>query len=248
MQREITEHWNNRARTYQSNMLKDFMTPLTYGRWCTLLVPFLEPAKTMDVLDAGCGTGVLSHIVANHGGHRIVASDVSEKMIQVARENLSPWPDRIEFICRDVTDLPLPDKSFDLILSRNVVWTLPCPERAVREWQRLLKPGGKLVIIDGNWYRGFYSSFIVRAWMKFVHCYYRLRNRKLSGQELAHHYAQKLPHTHLLRPDWDMGLLAGAGFRQIQVCRNLDRIVYAGSLKRLVCSFARPFLIQGVKQ
>ena len=83
--------------------------------------------------------------------------------------------------------------------------------------------------------------------MKSVHCYYRIRNRKLSGQELANHYAQKLPHTHLLRPDWDMGLLAGAGFRQIQVCRDLDRIVYAGSLKRLVFSFARPFLIQGVK-
>ena len=146
MQREITGHWNNRGpEPINRNMLKDFMTPLTYGRWCTLLAPFLEPAKTMDVLDAGCGTGVLSHIVANHGGHRIVASDVSEKMIQVAKENLVPWSDRIEFICRDVTDLPLPDKSFDLILSRNVVWTLPCPERAVQGVAKASETRG------GNW-------------------------------------------------------------------------------------------------
>ena len=245
---QIKHHWNRRAETYQSNMRSDFMAPASYAKWRDLFDSVLGTAEGLSVLDAGCGPGVLSHIVLNHGMHRVVAADISEKMIRIARQNLSPWSDRTRFICRDVTNLALPDAHFDLIVSRCVLWTLPHPEQALKEWLRLLKPGGKIVLIDGNWYRAYYASIVARTWMRCVHHYYRLRNRKLSGQRLADHYAALLPHTHLLRPDWDIGLLTGLGFTEISVQRRLDRIIYAGSIKRLLDPFSMPFMIQASKQ
>lgn len=246
IQTRITHHWNCRAETYQSNIQADFMAAETYSRWKALLGSVLGTAEGLTVLDAGCGTGVLSHIVLNHGKHQVVAADISERMIQLAGENLSPWSDRTRFICRDVTHLPLPDAHFDLIVSRYVLWTLPHPEAALKEWKRLLKPGGSIVVIDGNWYRAYFASGFARTWMRCAHLYYRFRNRKVPGQQLADHYAARLPHTHLLRPDWDIGLMTGLGFHKITVERRIDRIIY-DRIMRLRDPFSMPFMIRAVK-
>ncbi len=244
---QISNHWNRRAATYQSNMNADFMNPKVYRRWTEVIFSILGNDDKLTILDAGCGTGALSHILANHGEHRILAVDISEQMLRNARNNLSSWSDRIEFLNQDITQLPIQDASFDLIVSRFVVWTLPHPEQAIKEWYRLLKPNGKIILIDGNWYRSFFSSPIARTWMKCVQLIYRIRNRKLSGQKLADHYVAKLYLTHLLRPDWDIGLLIGLGFTRINVLRHLDRIIYPNPIQRLRDPFSAPFLIYALK-
>ncbi len=83
--------------------------------------------------------------------------------------------------------------------------------------------------------------------MKCAQLTYRIRNRKLSGQKLADHYAAKFPLTHLLRPDWDVGLLSGLGFTRINVLRHLDRIIYPNPVQRLRDPFSAPFLIHAQK-
>ena len=45
---------------------------------------------------------------------------------------------------------PSPTDSFDLVVSRHVLWTLPHPEAAIDEWIRVLRPGGRLAVIDGQ--------------------------------------------------------------------------------------------------
>jgi ubiquinone/menaquinone biosynthesis C-methylase UbiE len=243
----ITQHWNDRATSYQSNINKDFMAPKNYARWQELITSILGTQDNLTILDAGCGPGVLSHILANHGNHRIIAADISESMVRKARGNLADWSDRVDFLCQDITELSLPDEHFDLIISRYVLWTVPYPERALTEWHRLLKPGGKIAIIDGNWYRAYYRSPLARFWTKCVHLYYRRRNDHKSSQKLATNYAASLSHTHLLRPDWDIGLLTGLGFQQITAQHRLNKRIYGRSLKRLLSPFTNQFLIQAVK-
>jgi SAM-dependent methyltransferase len=46
---------------------------------------------------------------------------------------------------------PFPPGSFNLIVERHVLWTLPNPEQALRAWSALLRPGGRLVLIEGDW-------------------------------------------------------------------------------------------------
>jgi SAM-dependent methyltransferase len=49
---------------------------------------------------------------------------------------------------------PWPPATFDVVLARHVVWALPDPERALGRWFDLLKPGGRLVLVEGRWWTG----------------------------------------------------------------------------------------------
>ena len=56
---------------------------------------------------------------------------------------------RCRFEQADAEQLPFAPASFDLVISRHVLWTLPHPEAAIDEWIRVLRPGGRLVVVDG---------------------------------------------------------------------------------------------------
>lgn len=56
-----------------------------------------------------------------------------------------------EFRAADAEQLPLPDASFDLVIERHVIWTLPNPSGALLEWARVLRPAGRLVLVEGDW-------------------------------------------------------------------------------------------------
>ena len=74
-------------------------------------------------------------------------------MLEEARANAEALRLTVRFQKADITQTHCPDRSFDAVLSRNAVWNLPAPEAALREWVRILKPGGKLLYADGNHYR-----------------------------------------------------------------------------------------------
>ena len=58
----------------------------------------------------------------------------------------------------DAQNLEFEDGVFDVVISRNLTWNLKDPERAYREWCRVLKPGGKLLNFDANWYGYLYDE------------------------------------------------------------------------------------------
>jgi ubiquinone/menaquinone biosynthesis C-methylase UbiE len=59
----------------------------------------------------------------------------------------------VRFDVGDAERLPHPDASFDLVIERHVIWTLPAPDAALREWARVLRPGGRVLLIEGDWQR-----------------------------------------------------------------------------------------------
>jgi ubiquinone/menaquinone biosynthesis C-methylase UbiE len=91
-------------------------------------------------LDAGCGTGTLSRWLVRERGFSVVAIDASEQMLA----NAVPQ-DGVEYHKADVAHTGLPSGSFDGVLSSSVLEYVPSVERALREFHRLLKPGGTLV-------------------------------------------------------------------------------------------------------
>jgi ubiquinone/menaquinone biosynthesis C-methylase UbiE len=60
----------------------------------------------------------------------------------------------IRFEEGDAEQLPFAPGGFDLAISRHVLWTLPHPEAAIEEWIRVLRPGGRLVVVDGQFDAG----------------------------------------------------------------------------------------------
>ena len=93
------------------------------------------------LLDAGCGSGrVFRYETA--GGARVVGVDLTSEM----RGN----PNIDAGLRGDVTSLPFRDAAFDLVLSSHMIEHLPEPERAFREMARVLRPGGRLLLLTPN--------------------------------------------------------------------------------------------------
>jgi SAM-dependent methyltransferase len=95
------------------------------------------------VLDAGCGTGRYSTMLAGRG-HEVIGVDQSGAMLDIARKKLPS----ADFREGDLTALPLPDRSVDAVLCALTLVHVPDLARALREFARVMRPGGRLVISD----------------------------------------------------------------------------------------------------
>ncbi|WP_446034309.1 class I SAM-dependent methyltransferase [Streptomyces olivaceus] len=115
--------------------------------WAARLASWL-PERPGDVLDLGCGTGSLSLLAAEQG-HRITGVDLSPAMVELARTKLA-GRDAV-FLTGDAAAPPVGEQRFDTVLVRHVLWTLPDPGRALRYWRELLRPEGRLVLVEGVW-------------------------------------------------------------------------------------------------
>jgi ubiquinone/menaquinone biosynthesis C-methylase UbiE len=101
------------------------------------------------VLDVGTGPGVLLvELAARRPDLRLTGVDLSADMIAAATRNLEPFAERARALVGDVTDLPFPDRSFDLIVSSLSLHHWDQPEAAVPELARILRPGGRVYIYD----------------------------------------------------------------------------------------------------
>ena len=84
------------------------------------------PGSPLKVLDAGCGTGVMGLLFAEMG-HQVTGVDLSEGMMTRAREKAFAQKLSVELIRGDVENLPFINESFDVVVNRHLVWTLPHP-------------------------------------------------------------------------------------------------------------------------
>jgi ubiquinone/menaquinone biosynthesis C-methylase UbiE len=101
------------------------------------------------VLDVGTGPGVLLvELAARRPDLRLTGVDLSADMIAAATRNLAPFGERASARVADVTSLPFPDRSFDLIVSSLSLHHWDHPEAAAPELARVLRPGGRLYIYD----------------------------------------------------------------------------------------------------
>ena len=151
---QVAAHWGRRAPGFDAGFGHSIRTAAERGAWDRILDLALEGRGPLEALDAGCGTGFLSfELVAR--GHRVTGVDFAQAMLAEARRKAAQqnFPDRFEEA--DAERLPFPSASFDLAISRHVLWTLPHPEAAIDEWIRVLRPGGRLVVIDGQFNPGF---------------------------------------------------------------------------------------------
>jgi len=99
----------------------------------------------------GTGTGFLALLFAELG-HEVTGIDLSEGMLEKAKHNADNMGLKIDLFHGDAENLPFEDCSFDLVANKYLLWTLQEPACAVHEWKRVLKPGGMIFAIDGNWF------------------------------------------------------------------------------------------------
>ena len=105
---------------------------------------FASDVRDDDVLDAGCGTGYGSHILAAGGARSVIGVDLDRRNIAFARKRY-PAPN-LAFAVADIEELDFADDSFDLVVASNSVEHLHHPELFLQRTRRLLRPGGRALI------------------------------------------------------------------------------------------------------
>ena len=148
---QVAAHWDRRASHFDEDFGHSIGSPAERAAWSRILDLVAPPGAALDALDAGCGTGFLSLELAARG-HRVTGVDFAPAMLAEARRKAAAQGLAVRFEEADAEHLPYPAASFDLAISRHVLWTLPHPEAAIAEWKRVLRPGGRLAIIDGAQY------------------------------------------------------------------------------------------------
>ena len=105
----------------------------------------VELHKGDRVLDAACGTGIVTRVAAQRFAHagKFVGVDRNTSMLDVARD-LAPTNATVEWRQGDLSALPFPDNSFDVVLCQNGVQFVPDKLTVLREMNRVLVPGGRL--------------------------------------------------------------------------------------------------------
>lgn len=140
--------WDAEARTFDEAPDHGLLDVTVHAAWERLLIEKLPPAPAR-VADLGCGTGTLSVLLAD-SGHHVDGLDFSPEMIRRA-EAKAGGRSHVAFLEGDAYDPPLTPASYEVVLSRHVLWAMPDPAVALSRWIGLLKPHGVLVLVEGRW-------------------------------------------------------------------------------------------------
>ena len=141
----VIEHFDQMSQTGKWSSL--------YSKWDGFTYHFqvrrdrvleLLPQKLGDVLDVGCGPGVMVEAVLERGGN-FLGIDISPEMVKEGEEKFGHLPN-VKFALGNVESLDFPDNSFDQVICMAVVEYLNTPDLMLAEIHRVLKPGGTTII------------------------------------------------------------------------------------------------------
>jgi ubiquinone/menaquinone biosynthesis C-methylase UbiE len=112
-----------------------------------LLESCLTPRQEFNrVLEVGAGTGEHFGFV-KHAFSEYMMTDASASALEVARKKASDSPSSVRFEVQDAADLSYPSQSFDRLIAAHVLEHLVEPHNVIKEWLRLLKPGGVISVL-----------------------------------------------------------------------------------------------------
>jgi SAM-dependent methyltransferase len=149
---DLAAFWDAQAEHFDDQPDHGLVDDATRTAWAGLLAS-LVPASYRRVADLGCGTGSLAVLMAQ-AGHHVTAMDMSSAMVQRAERKAAAAGVRLDLLVGDVSTPGLSGSSYDAVLSRHVLWSLPDPASALAAWVGLLVPGGRLLLVDGVWSTG----------------------------------------------------------------------------------------------
>lgn len=211
--RRVREMFASIAGRY--DLLNHLLSGNTDKRWRRLVAERLRDVLSADgavVLDVACGTGDLSLVLSEITGARVVGTDFCRPMLEIAARKSESEHAAIPFIEGDALRLPFADESFNAASIAFGLRNLSSVEGGLRELRRILKPGGRLAILEFS--RPIVPGFRSLFQFYFTHVLPRI-GRLISGSRGAYEY---LPDSVSRFPDQKRlaAMMREAGFEEIE--------------------------------
>lgn len=251
--KDIQDYWDKRSESY-SELNKTELNGNRKDLWQNVLVDLIHkafPHKKNDdikILDIGTGPGFFS-ILLTENGYNVTGVDSSTEMLNQAKANAGFYKDDIEFLQMDADELSFADNSFDVIVNRNVTWNLQDPETCYAEWKRVLKPDGRLLVFDANWYAYLFDEEKLQGFEEDrdnVKEEGLFDFNEVENAEKMEEIAKTLPLSNKNRPAWDEKVLKEYGFSEVTTDAEIWKKVW--DYEEQVNFNSTPmFLIQAVK-
>ncbi len=215
---KVESYWTKRADSF-FELRHDEIESEKSAKWLEEIKQLLPAGKSLNILDLGCGTGYFE-VILGREGHKVTGIDLTEEMITKANEMIRIYEldsNDVKAMVGDAENVAFADESFDVVITRNLTWTLPHPIDAYKDWYRVLKKGGVLLNFDAEYAKGAHN---LNSPENIAH--------KNVSKELAdecHDIYHMLTISTLDRPEWDVHILEEIGFKDIITDKTFgDRI------------------------
>jgi ubiquinone/menaquinone biosynthesis C-methylase UbiE len=216
------EHWSEAAEAY-SEIVRKQLNSDERKVWLDLVYRYAPKKDRLKVLDIGTGPGFFT-IALTQDGHDAIGVDLSIGMVKSAKANAKLFGLDCDFRVMNANTLMFDDNTFDLIINRNVSWTIPDMEACYREWKRVLAPGGRLIVMDSNFEWNLFDKEFDKEFRRMV------RDMRIGGYHsntinkgfmFRSGYMETRPMLGTPRPVWDANVLFKLRFTNIIAEENV---------------------------
>lgn len=213
---EMSEYWSSRAEKFNELKIEELKSDLN-DRWLTEIQRYLPNKTPLKILDIGTGTGFFCFLLSKMG-HDMTGIDLTESMIAEAKSTSELLKIPAKFYVMDAENPQFDDESFDVIVTRNVTWTLPNLGKAYKNWYPLLKENGVLINFDADYCREKKQEETPEN-----HAHTEISNEQWNTYE---NMKDELRTITKERPKWDMLLLEEAFFKDIIIDMEVGDRIY----------------------
>ena len=212
--------------TSVADAYNDIYVPRIFIPWAELLVEVAAPRPGESLLDVATGPGTVARVAAGRLGPsgRVVGTDLSGAMIELARRQRAPDGAPIEYLVAPADPLPVADASFDIVTCQQGLQFFPDRPAAVSEMFRTLKPGGRLTAAV---WRG------IDMQPSFAAIYAALK--ECLPLEKARPYATPFEWPD---PRELADMLRQTGFREVVIRERVLPLTYEGGIKQALSTLA----------